>query len=75
MAKTAICLWCGEDITNIGGTWRHDDPEDRELAHIFCDCHCAKCDPEGGYTDGRTCVDGEAATPDLLTIREEVPHG
>lgn len=75
MAKTATCLWCGEEITKIGGpigegtSWYHayEDGPDR---YTFCYCHCAECDPKNGYTDGRECIDGEEAKPDLLTIRE-----
>jgi hypothetical protein len=68
MSKTAICLWCGEAIGMVGFEWAHkvEDGPDRQF---FCDCHCIDCDPEGGYTDERECIDGESAKPDLLTIK------
>jgi hypothetical protein len=66
VAKTATCIWCGEGINKTDATWRHN-----EAARIFCECHCAECDPENGYADGRDCIDGEPATPALLTVREE----
>jgi hypothetical protein len=68
--KTAICQWCGEEITLTFETWRHTKREDEALGRIFCECHCADCDPRNGFTDGRECIDGEPADPDLTTIRE-----
>jgi hypothetical protein len=62
-----ICIHCGEEIRQLDSdpskTWYHflEDGPDRA---IYCDCHCASCDPIGGYTDGRACIDGEAAEPD-----------
>jgi len=57
-----VCKHCGEEITFRYGTWYHhwEDGPDR---HIDCDCHCAECDPVGGYTDGRECIDGCDAEP------------
>ena len=29
----------------------------------FVECHCEKCDPLNGYTDGRECTKGHIAEP------------
>jgi len=68
VAKTATCLWCEEEITEVGEQWKHTG---KCCQYIFCECHCADCDPEGGYTDGRICIDGEPATPKLETITKK----
>ena len=68
MAKSATCLWCGEEIQLHFLEWYHE-LENGPDRHIFCRCRCAEGDPEGGDTV-RACVDGEPATPDLMTIKE-----
>jgi Rieske Fe-S protein len=70
VAKSTTCLWCGEGITLFCGEWIHAF-EDGPDSYIFCRCHCAKCDPENGLDQGNACIDGEPATPDLMTIKEE----
>lgn len=66
--KRTECKHCGEEIGEWTDPWGgHPDwmhqPDDGPDAHKLCDCHCAECDPGGGYTDGRECVDGEEAEP------------
>ena len=59
------CKHCGEEIGQLNNdhVWYHeiDCGPDR---HQSCDCHCAECDPRGGYADGRACIDGESAEPE-----------
>lgn len=67
--KKDTCKHCGEEIglwwEEYGpkhSYWMHA-PDDGPDAWPMCDCHCAECDPVGGYTDGRECCDGCEAEP------------
>ena len=63
--QTPTCKHCSEEIGQLNNdhVWYHeiDCGPDR---HQSCDCHCAECDPRGGYTDWRACIDGESAEPE-----------
>jgi len=63
--QTPTCKHCGEEIGQLNNdhVWYHeiDCGPDR---HQSCDCHCAECDPRGGYTHWRACIDGESAEPE-----------
>ena len=54
---------CRQAFIVLNHVWYHeiDCGPDR---HQSCDCHCAECDPRGGYADGRACIDGESAEPE-----------
>jgi hypothetical protein len=79
-----ICVHCGESIGPWKGweylahgwfrvtRWMHN-PDDGPDSYQECQCHCAECDPINGYTNGRECIDGKEARPDLLITSE--PRG
>ena len=49
VVESGCWLWTGTQFTTGYG---------------LINCHCAECDPRGGYTHWRACIDGESAEPE-----------